>query len=39
MLMEQKSDVKRRVDWREAWRPAFDRLLASIEIATKLTRA
>jgi hypothetical protein len=36
--MEQKTDIKRSVDWREAWRPAFDRLLASIEIAARLTR-
>jgi hypothetical protein len=36
--MEQKLVIRKPVDWREAWRPAFDRLLASIEIAAKLTR-
>jgi hypothetical protein len=35
--MEQKTDIKRPVDWRESWRPAFDRIFASLEIVAKLT--
>jgi hypothetical protein len=36
--MEQKAQpAAPRVDWRESWRPAFDRLLASIAIAKKIT--
>jgi hypothetical protein len=35
--MAEKSEPPMRVDWRESWRPAFDRLLTSIAIAAKLT--
>jgi hypothetical protein len=36
--MEPKEDPRKVVDWREAWRPAFDRILASIAITAKITR-
>jgi hypothetical protein len=36
--MEQKAQTSKAVDWREAWRPAFERILASIAVADKLTR-
>ena len=36
--MDVKSSGVKPVDWREAWRPAFDRLLISIAIADKITR-
>jgi hypothetical protein len=35
--MDVKANTKP-VDWREAWRPAFDRILTSIAIANKITR-
>jgi hypothetical protein len=37
LFMPEKSEPTLRVDWRESWRPAFDRLLTSIAIAAKLT--
>lgn len=37
--MDVKAQPVKQVDWREAWRPAFDRLLVSIAIADKITRA
>jgi hypothetical protein len=36
--MDPNTQSPKAVDWREAWRPAFDRILASIAIATKLAR-
>lgn len=37
--MDVKARPSKAIDWREAWRPAFDRILTSIAIAEKLTRA
>jgi hypothetical protein len=36
--MEPNPQPRKTVDWRESWRPALDRILTSIEIATKITR-
>lgn len=36
--MEQNPQPVKTVDWREAWRPAFDRILAAVAITAKITR-
>jgi hypothetical protein len=36
--MDVKAQPVKSVDWRESWRPAFDRILTSIAITAKLTR-
>ncbi|MGN6798962.1 MAG: hypothetical protein ACTHKS_12545 [Gaiellaceae bacterium] len=37
LLLDVKTPSKQ-IDWREAWRPAFDRILTSIAIANNITR-